>query len=278
MSNFNSNINRVFFFTCCLIFLFGTELQAQQNLNFDEFPEEVKDNLKSLISLRKSKNYEALIELGEVYKSNNSEFEYVFDIYLIDAYFQLRDFDKVIEYTEPYMSNTELLLAGDGDFEMYLGQAYIQKERIDEGCALLKKVKIDDPKFTIAYVSNCFDYKEYSFSVPGNQLNIPTDLVVQKGDVVELLASGKVGFGIFAGYSGPEGFKNGMFRNYNRTQEKNHGELFFTTSSDPYLFYGLKYLNLIESSGRIIFHINDKDVRNNSGYFKATVRVYENSK
>ncbi|OED44378.1 hypothetical protein AB832_02035 [Flavobacteriaceae bacterium (ex Bugula neritina AB1)] len=276
MGNRTKNCKRDCFFLFIFIFLFNIQIKAQ-NIDSIDFPDEVVENVKSLTALNKSKSYDALIGIAENYKEKHPEYKFMYDTYIMHAYFELREFDKVIEYAEPYMRRGETFLF-EGALETTLGQAYIQKGRIEEGCALLKKVKNDEPQFIIAYGSNCYDYKEYKFSVPGNRLDIPTDLTVQTGDVVNFQATGKVIFGMFAGSAGPEGFKNGAFRNYNRTQEKNHGELFFTISSDPYLFYGLKYLHLIKSSGRIIFHINDKDIRNNSGSFSATIRVYENPK
>ncbi|GAA3603118.1 hypothetical protein Q4Q39_13820 [Flavivirga amylovorans] len=79
---------------------------------------------------------------------------------------------------------------------------------------------------------------------------------------------------MFTGYSGPKGFSSGAFRAYNRTQEMNHGDLFYTIDNDPYLFYDLDNLSLIKPSGNVVFHINDKEARNNSGSFKAILEVY----
>lgn len=252
-------------------------LVNSQTEKIENLPEKVKDNVNSIITLAKSKSYNELIELCTFYKKENEAYNYVFDDFIIGAYFELKDFDKVIELAQPYVLNKKALLFKDSA-ETYLGQAYIMKERISEGCGILEKIENGESDLTVMYYSNCFEHKEYVFTVSGSQLNTKTNLKIKKGDVVVLTATGKVSYGMFTGYTGPEGFKNGAYKNYNRTQEMNHGELFFTISSDPYLFYSLNYLELIKSSGAIVFHINDKQVDNNSGSFNASIKVYSKTK
>ncbi len=251
-----------------------SSVNSQEVLITDlDFPEEIMNDVNSLIKLRKSENYKELIDLAQVYKKDNLIFGHVYDMYIVDAAFQLRDFDKIIEYVEPYVLKEQSFVV-EGDAKSYLGQAYVNTNQVKEGCDLLGEVKINDPQYAIMYVSNCCKYDSYSINISGKLQNMKTNIQVSKGDVVNFQATGKVSFGMFSGYSGPEGFTNGAYRNYNRTQEMNHGELFFSVSSDPYLFYDLENLHFIKSSGYIVFHINDKQTANNSGSFKADIRVY----
>lgn len=266
-------------FLVLFVAVYTTSINSQEVLIKDlDFPEEINSDINSLSKLRKSENYKELIDLAEVYKKDNLVFSHVYDMYIVDAYFQLRNFDKVIEYVNPYVLNEQSFITQD-DAKTYLGQAYIKTNRVEKGCNILKKINMNDSKYKMMYVSSCCGYEDYIINVLGRQLNTETRIQVSKGDVVDFNATGKVSFGMFSGYAGPEGFTNGAYRSYNRTQDMNHGELFFTISSDPYLFYDLKNMHLIKSSGYIIFHINDKQAANNSGVFKVDIRVYnaENS-
>ncbi|WP_303318511.1 hypothetical protein Q4Q34_04160 [Flavivirga abyssicola] len=266
----NLNSNRVI---AVLITVFLVSAGHAQNVDAQDFPEEIQTDISSLSLLRKSKKYIDLIEAAITYKKDNLVFSQVYDAYIVEAYFQLENFDKVIEYVKPYIDKESYLFA-EGTAEIYLGQAYINLNKKAEGCNVLKTIESNDAQFKIMYMSNCFEAKEYVFNIAGNKQNTSTNLKLNKGDVVGFKANGKVSYGMFTGYSGPEGFLNGAYRTYNRTQEMNHGELFYTTSNDPYLFYDLDNLSLIKSSGNVVFHINDKEVRNNSGSFKATLKVY----
>lgn len=248
-------------------------VSCMMNSQIENLPEQIKENVNSLINLAKLNKYNQLIDLGKSYIKENLEYKYVFDEFIISSYFELKDFEKVIELVEPYVLNKKELLFKNSA-ETFLGQAYLMKGRINEGCSILRKINSNDSGFAAMYYSNCFEPKKYTFNVSGRQFNSKTDLKVEKGDVVVLTATGKVSYGMFTGYTGPKGFRNGAYKSYNRTQEMNHGELFFTVSSDPYLFYPLNELNLINSSGAIVFHINDKEVGNNSGSFNAIIKVY----
>ena len=270
-------MKNLFLLFALTLFIFASLSRVKaQEIDIDNIPNDMRENLLSLISLNKNENYKALIDLAKLYKKQQPEFANYYTGFIVHAHFELREFDRVIELSEPYVKEGKVLLM-EGNAEASLGQAYIQKNRIEEGCELLliAKSKSVDAKLDIVYASNCLEFEEIAITVSGRKQDTPSNLIVEEGDVVTVEASGKVVYGMFAGSAGPKGFENGAYKNYNRAQNKNHGELFFTVSSDPHLFYDIGYLHRMASSGRIIFHINDKDVSNNSGAFKTTIRVYK---
>ncbi|PVW12849.1 hypothetical protein [Marixanthomonas spongiae] len=95
-----------------------------------------------------------------------------------------------------------------------------------------------------------------------------TGIYLNKGDKINLKASGRITLGFFAGAAGPEGI-NG-FEIYNIVRNYRHGSLIATIGENGTWFYvGKKATLTADTSGYLKLYANDVDPGNNSGSFKV---------
>ncbi|WP_339697989.1 hypothetical protein [uncultured Marixanthomonas sp.] len=95
-----------------------------------------------------------------------------------------------------------------------------------------------------------------------------TGIYLNKGDKINLKASGRITLGFFAGAAGPEGI-NG-FEIYNIVRNYRHGSLIATIGENGTWFYvGRKATLTADTSGYLKLYANDVDPGNNSGSFKV---------
>lgn len=111
-------------------------------------------------------------------------------------------------------------------------------------------------------------------TVPGNVAWTDTGLDVQAGQRLEVNAAGELAANP-ENRTSPDGFANKPeWRKYNVLAEAPHMALIgrVGASGQPFLV-GAAFRGPAPAAGRLYLGINDRDVGNNAGAFKATVRV-----
>lgn len=113
----------------------------------------------------------------------------------------------------------------------------------------------------------------HSFTVRGEER---TGIQVEKGDKVEIHASGSVTFGVFAGAGGPDGI--GGFTQYNKVAGHRHGALLISIGNGEWMTAGSQKQILVQNSGQLFFAVNDAEPQNNQGQFNVRVNVFKRKK
>ncbi|WP_339903307.1 hypothetical protein, partial [uncultured Cyclobacterium sp.] len=167
------------------------------------------------------------------------------------------------------------------DIYMYRIISYLQLERRNEACSDVKKLLIIDPSLKDELLGICFNNEDdtektsqYDFKIPGKVGRLKTNgRKIKKGEEIQIVASGSVVFGMFAGSASPNGFTNGAFKSYNILGGANHGALLFRIGQGDWYFVGTEMTIISKDEGDMQFLINDADASNNSGEFKVQVRI-----
>lgn len=123
---------------------------------------------------------------------------------------------------------------------------------------------------TVAYEARPASYQ---LSVQGINR---TDIRVEKGDKVEIHASGSIVYGVFAGAGGPGGI--GGFTQYNKVQGHRHGALLVAIGNGEWTTAGARKQILVQHPGQLTFLVNDAEPQNNRGQFSITVNVFKRKK
>ena len=100
---------------------------------------------------------------------------------------------------------------------------------------------------------------------------IRTNIYLEQGEKVNIAASGRVTFGVFAGSGGPTGIQG--FEIYNIVKNYRHGSLLATIGDNGAWHYvGRGTIITADNSGYLKLYVNDLDPGNNSGSFTVECR------
>ncbi|RIH62907.1 hypothetical protein D1164_22440 [Mariniphaga sediminis] len=100
---------------------------------------------------------------------------------------------------------------------------------------------------------------------------IRTNLYLERGEKVNIAATGRVTFGVFAGSGGPTGIQG--FEIYNIVKNYRHGSLLATIGDNGAWHYvGRGTIITADNSGYLKLYVNDLDPSNNSGSFTVECR------
>lgn len=115
---------------------------------------------------------------------------------------------------------------------------------------------------------------------------LDTSKPIEKGELIEIEATGSIGFGSFGEHASPDGFANNVLKAYNRIPWMNHGALYggiispeekqrnASTAFEAILFGSQKVFTAPET-GYLILLFNDKNYKNNAGgYFDIKIKRY----
>lgn len=113
-----------------------------------------------------------------------------------------------------------------------------------------------------------------AYTLTTNSNNFETDMFIFEGDILKFIPSGKISTGDFSGYTGPGGHTS---TNYVRSifkvvADKPYGALLCKIGEDgQYRLLGDSIEFTAQTSGRLKFLVNDKDLSDNLGKFESVV-------
>lgn len=111
----------------------------------------------------------------------------------------------------------------------------------------------------------------HSLQVSSRGLN--TTINVEKGDIIEMRATGYISVGMFAGSSSPVGIDG--FTPYNRISGFKHGALLVKIGGSSWRGINQDLIFRAEESGEIVFLVNDAEPQNNRGHYSVELNHYK---
>jgi hypothetical protein len=102
-----------------------------------------------------------------------------------------------------------------------------------------------------------------------------TDILIDKGDVINFKASGSITLGAFASLFGSRCYPDGIdgFRNYNIASNFNHGSLIGRIGRGDWFYIGRNRTITAKESGLLELRINDNKVNDDDGFFTVKYTI-----
>ncbi|PKV50815.1 hypothetical protein ATE84_2882 [Aquimarina sp. MAR_2010_214] len=118
------------------------------------------------------------------------------------------------------------------------------------------------------------------WKLEGSNGAIRTGVYVNKGELVNITARGKILCGNTSEYITPKGISPDVFKKYNHIESANHGTLIagiLDESKESLLqkeIVGKKATFIAQKSGKLYLAVNDKVYQDNAGFFEGTIKRY----
>jgi hypothetical protein len=130
------------------------------------------------------------------------------------------------------------------------------------------------------YYETC-SYLDYSFLPLNFQVNreTPKKIILDRPGSLSIRASGYITVGIWLGGSTPDGLERGLFNfpidEYNIVPSLNHAALMYRLNNDPTWYFCGSQCDIVPDGINqyleLTFHVNDKNLTDNSGAYNVTV-------
>lgn len=98
-----------------------------------------------------------------------------------------------------------------------------------------------------------------------------TDIIIKKGNKINVTAFGNVTYGVWAGSGGPEGIDG--YTSYNRIEGFRHGSLLFRIGDGAWEAVGKSKFVIAKNNGVLQFIVNDDDPSNNGGSYIVELKL-----
>jgi hypothetical protein len=176
-----------------------------------------------------------------------------------------------------YMDDSKILQPGESIDEITISPEFNDNLHWNQyvgDVGIIKKSKSEEASNTTENDSEPIPQKVFAKRINSNKLEIDsytniTDINIKKGDKINIVASGSVTYGAWAGSGGPDGIDG--YTSYNRISGFRHGSLLVRIGDNgEWEAVGASKLIIAKNSGVLQFIVNEKTLLIIAGLLRLT--------
>lgn len=189
-----------------------------------------------------------------------------------DVSFVLSPGDSILfeksEINDTYKNDIYEAMGSVEEFQYFLNTGLKKSPEIK---IIVNQKKINNNKNSNSSIKK-INAKKLSFSkYEIDSYTNTTDIIIKKGNKINITASGNVTYGVWAGSGGPEGIDG--YTSYNRIEGFRHGSLLFRIGDGAWEAVGKSKFVIAKNNGVLQFIVNDDDPSNNGGSYIVDLKL-----